>query len=54
MGELADEMLDGWSCSHCGIYFKTGHGFPVLCKDCFNEETKEERAGLPRATEEEY
>ena len=43
MGEVADDMIDGSSCSLCGCYFKDPdskedklytHGYPVACKDC--------------------
>jgi len=53
MGEIADDMVNGAKCSHCGVYFAVEHGYPVLCRDCFHGETKAERAGLQRATEEE-
>jgi hypothetical protein len=51
MGEMADDIADGFVCSHCGVYFEHSHGYPVLCHGCFDTETKKERAGLPRATE---
>ena len=44
MGEIADDMIDGSSCSLCGCYFKDpdskepkgySHGYPVYCKDCW-------------------
>jgi len=38
MGEMADDLIDGYSCSHCGIYFEEAHGFPVLCESCFKED----------------
>ena len=53
MGEVADDMIEGNSCSHCGTYFEDSHGFPVLCRNCFDTETPEERADIPRATEKE-
>ena len=49
MGEIADDMVDGLCCSHCGIYFQEEHGYPVLCHRCYDNETKEERAGIQRA-----
>ena len=49
MGEIADDMINGWSCSHCGIYFEEEHGHPVLCRACYISETKEERAGIQQA-----
>ena len=41
MGELADNMIDGGSCSWCGIEFRENHGFPVICQYCYNEWKKE-------------
>lgn len=49
MGDVAEDMLNGECCSHCGIYFKEAHGHPVLCRDCYTQETKAERAGLRKA-----
>lgn len=40
MGEIADDMLDGSSCSNCGIYFTGSDGFPVLCRDCKEDDPK--------------
>jgi hypothetical protein len=48
MGELADDMLDGFSCSYCGIYFQSPHGYPVLCRDC--KEDAEPDDPLQKAT----
>ena len=42
MGELADDMIEGRSCSWCGIYFVEEHGYPVVCKDCAEGHTAEE------------
>jgi hypothetical protein len=53
MGEIADDMIEGDCCSWCMQYFVTGHGYPVLCKSCWNEASKEDRAGLQQATEKE-
>ncbi len=53
MGENADDLIAGMTCSHCGIYFEEEHGYPVLCHECYDKATKKERAGLPRATIEE-
>jgi len=49
MGQIADDMVDGLTCSHCGQFFSDEHGYPVLCWECFDEETPAERAGLQRA-----
>ena len=55
MGQMAEDMVDGTMCSHCGCIFKKDddsaytHGYPVLCWECYDEETPQERAGIPRA-----
>lgn len=49
MGQIADDMINGFCCSHCGTYFKEPHGYPVLCKDCYENETEEERAGIQKS-----
>lgn len=52
MGENADDMIEGLTCSWCGIMFKKEHGFPVLCKNCYDKEVDHGRElELPRATE---
>lgn len=38
MGEIADDIVNGLSCSCCGVYFERKHGYPVLCSDCFEDE----------------
>ncbi len=50
MGEIADDIVEGFMCSHCGTCFESEHGWPVLCTGCYTSETLEERAGLPQAT----
>jgi hypothetical protein len=48
MGEIADDMIEGRSCSLCGQYFmdKKGnifeHGYPVVCDECWEEEDKDD------------
>jgi len=49
MGEIADDMITGLCCSHCGIYFEEAHGYPVLCGYCYENETEEERDGIQKA-----
>lgn len=34
MGEIADSMLDGELCMHCGVYLGDGVGHTRLCFDC--------------------
>ena len=48
MGEIADDMINGNSCSLCGVYFCEGHGYPVACTDCWDPD-----CGFQKATEEE-
>lgn len=48
MGEQAEDMINGYTCSHCGIYFDKEHGFPVLCEDCHEED--EGLSTIPKAT----
>lgn len=49
MGEIAEDTIYGLCCSHCGTYFEEEHGHPVLCPNCYDNETAEERAGIQRA-----
>ena len=42
-GQVADDMLEGFMCSNCGIYFDEPHGFPVLCDGCWKTAEKEGR-----------
>jgi hypothetical protein len=54
MGQLADDIVDGRSCSECGIYFEKAHGYPVLCTDCWCSIPEfEGEECLPKATEKE-
>lgn len=38
MGQIADMIVNGEMCSHCGICFEEEHGYPVLCDNCFKEQ----------------
>ncbi len=49
MGQIADDMINGLCCSHCGNYFEEEHGYPVLCESCYGSETEEERTGIQKA-----
>jgi len=53
MGQIADDIINGFQCSWCGICFKGEHGYPVACHDCYDDATKEERKDIQRATLEE-
>ncbi len=54
MGEIAEDMVEGFMCP-CGVYFEKAHGYPVLCRTCWEDSTPQERAesGVQRATEKE-
>ena len=56
MGELADDMVDGYSCSWCGIYFVEAHGYPVVCNSCAEGHSNKQllaEFGVQRALEKE-
>ena len=51
MGEAADDMIEGFTCSWCGIYFEQPHGYPVLCRRCYHGDLEDAQAsGLQVAT----
>lgn len=51
MGDVADDMIEGFTCSWCGIYFERSHGYPVLCEECYRANPKgAKRDGLQKAT----
>lgn len=64
MGQAAEDMIDGTTCSCCGMFFQDNdpnkcftHGYPVVCKECWAEMNPAEieeakRAGLQRALKE--
>ena len=56
MGELAMDYIDGSCCEICGCYFQHPdkdelftHGYPAVCRDCWDEMSKKERKGHTRA-----
>ena len=51
MGEMADDLVEGWTCSLCGCCFETEHGYPVVCKECWADLTPEDRKQYQRATQ---
>lgn len=50
MGENAEDMVEGTTCSMCGMFFQDPnkpdhcytHGFPVVCWDCWKDLSKGE------------
>lgn len=49
MGEYADDMIYGFACQNCGVYFEEEHGYPVSCEGCYNSMTKEQRKDVQKA-----
>lgn len=49
MGEIADDIADGACCGLCSSYFEHDHGHPVLCGDCWDTSSAEERKGWQKA-----
>ncbi len=43
MGEVADSMIEGESCSLCMVIFKQSHGYEVLCKECKRDNPNDPR-----------
>lgn len=39
MGDIADDVMNGFQCSWCGVCFEKEHGYPVACKICWEEAT---------------
>jgi hypothetical protein len=37
VGGITEDVVEGLSCSGCGIYFVVAHGYPVLCEDCWKD-----------------
>lgn len=52
---MADDAVDGLCCSVCGTYFRKAHGYPVMCKSCWDDCTPDEReqSALQKARERE-
>jgi len=44
MGDIADDIIDGFQCSWCGVCFTQEHGYPVACNDCWKSATNQERS----------
>ena len=56
MGQIAEDVINGFQCSWCGQLFKGEHGYPVVCYDCGHGVSNKEleKVGLQRATLKEY
>lgn len=51
---VCEDIIDGWCCQLCGTYFIEEHGYPVVCKDCYNGLSKEEKKSYQLAKHEEF
>ena len=55
MGEMAEDIVEGRTCSLCGVFFVDAngdiysHGYPAVCWDCWGDLTKRERREYQRA-----
>lgn len=57
MGQMADDIIDGTCCQLCSYYFDDPedetklytHDYPVVCWDCREELTEEERKQYQKA-----
>jgi hypothetical protein len=45
MGEIAEDTIDGFKCSWCGVYFEKENGFPVACDSCWEEALDDAKKG---------
>jgi len=53
MGDIANDLVNGAACAHCGTYFEREHGFPVLCHHCWKRASAADRKAHARATHKE-
>jgi hypothetical protein len=37
---ISEDTIDGLQCSWCGVCFEEEHGYPVLCDNCFEDQTE--------------
>lgn len=49
MGQIADDMINGYCCSLCGVYFEDEHGYPVVCKGCWDNLSEEDKKNFQLA-----
>jgi len=55
---MADDLICGLQCSHCGVMFNKEHEYPVLCESCFRNDGGKKngnpgKSNIPKAIEEE-
>jgi len=37
MSETVNDIVNGLACACCGVYFEREHGYPVVCRSCYDE-----------------
>lgn len=50
---VADDIIDGWCCQLCGVYFSEEHGYPVVCDSCYNSLSDKDKESFQLAIHEE-
>jgi hypothetical protein len=45
MGDIADDIINGFQCSWCGVCFEEENGFPVACESCWAEALDDVKKG---------
>ncbi|MBR6626432.1 MAG: hypothetical protein IKL04_00430 [Lachnospiraceae bacterium] len=54
MGEVASDIINGWCCSLCGIYFEEEHNHPVVCESCWEQLSETDRKNYILAYHKEF
>lgn len=57
MGQIAEDMLDGSCCQHCGRYFIYSkykgviyaHDYPVTCWECWDDLSEQDKKKFIKA-----
>lgn len=53
MGTIANDIIEGYCCALCGVYFEEPHDYPVVCKDCYSTLNDNEKKEYQCATKKE-
>lgn len=49
MGDIAEDIIYGRTCTWCGVMFIDEHGYPVVCRSCWKNSTPQEHADVQQA-----
>ena len=44
MGEMADDIIEGYCCALCMSYFNKPTGYPCVCNGCYTPDCGYEKA----------